>query len=97
MAISSVLCRCLLEQVVKGVPASIQERQKWTHPKRNVAVGDIVLVVDSTPRNAWALGRILEVVKDKHGLVRSAKLKTKTSTLVRPVTKLCLLVEGDVE
>ena len=75
----------------------LQDRQKWTHPKRNVAVGDIVLVVDSTPRNAWALGRILEVVKDKHGLVRSAKLKTKTSTLVRPVTKLCLLVEGDVE
>ena len=75
----------------------LQDRQKWTHPKRNVAVGDIVLVVDSTPRNAWALGRILEVVKDKHGLVRRAKLKTKTSTWVRPVTELCLLVEGDVE
>ena len=72
----------------------LQARQKWTQPRRNLTVGDVVLVMDTTPRNSWALGRVLEVVKDKKGFVRSAKLKTKTSTLVRPVTKLCLLVES---
>lgn len=26
----------------------LQERQKWSHPKRNLCVDDVVLVVDST-------------------------------------------------
>ncbi|XP_041372870.1 uncharacterized protein LOC121386137 [Gigantopelta aegis] len=73
----------------------LQKRQKWMYSKRNLAVGDIVLIIDTTPRNSWALGRVLEVVKDKKGLVRVVKLKTKSSTLTRPITKLCLLVESD--
>ena len=34
----------------------LRERQKWLHPSRNVAVGDVVSLVDQSPRNAWALG-----------------------------------------
>ena len=73
----------------------LQERQKWNSAKRNLVVGDIVLIVDTTPRKSWALGRVLEVVKDNKGLVRIVKLKTKTSILTRPIAKLCLLMEGD--
>ena len=32
---------------------------------------------------------------DKKGFVRSATVKTKSTVLQRPVTKLCLLVEAD--
>ncbi|XP_041357495.1 uncharacterized protein LOC121374456 [Gigantopelta aegis] len=70
----------------------LQDRQKWLTRKRNLAVGDIVLVMDSSPRNAWSLGRITEVVIDKKGLVRTVKLKTASSELVRPIDKLCVIV-----
>lgn len=74
----------------------LQERQRWTKERRSLVPGDIVLVADSTaPRGSWPLGRILETFPDRRGLVRSAKLQTKTSTLVRPVTKLCLLQEAE--
>ncbi|XP_066023399.1 uncharacterized protein [Pocillopora verrucosa] len=80
----------------------LQSRQKWFRPKKNFAVGDTVIVVDENlPRNAWAIGRITEVFPDKYGFVRRVKVKTKTSTLERPISKLCLLesieqVEGKI-
>ena len=72
---------------------SLQERQKWNKKRRNVAVDDIVLVLDEkTPRSSWPLGRILEVhANSKDGLVRSVKIKTATAMLVRPITKIVLL------
>jgi hypothetical protein len=74
----------------------LQRRQKWINPQRNLQKGDIVLIVDhNAPRNSWPMGRVQEVHQDKNGLVRSAAIKTKTSTLARPVSKLCLLLEQD--
>ena len=74
----------------------LQQRQKWLKPQRNLQEGDIVLIVDSNaPRNSWPVGRVQQVHLDKKGLVRSVTLKTKTSTLMRPVTKTCLLLEQE--
>ena len=74
----------------------LQGRQKWLRPRRNLAVGDIVLVsVENSHRNSWPLGRIVEVLPDKKGFVRRAKVSVKSTILERPVDKLCLLVEGD--
>ena len=72
---------------------ALQERQKWGAIRRNFAANDIVLVFDDTvPRSSWPLGRVLKVYSNKKdGLVRSVKVKTKTSTLVRPIDKLVLL------
>ena len=76
----------------------LQERQEWFRPKRNFAVGDTVIVVDeSTPRNVWVNGRITEVFPDKFGFVRRAKVETKTSTLERPISKLCLLESAELK
>ena len=72
----------------------MQERQKWVSAQRNVSVGDIVFVVDSGIRKSYTLGRVLEVFPDKKGLVRIVKVKTKTTTLKRPVDKLCVIVEA---
>lgn len=70
----------------------LQMRQKWSS---NFVPGDIVLLVDETAlRNSWVIGKVIEAVLDKHGLVRRVRLKTKTSELVRPITKVCLLVEA---
>ena len=76
----------------------LQERQKWFRPRRNFAVGDTVIVADeSTPRNVWPLGRIMEVFPDKQGYVRRVKILTKSGMLERPITKLCPLESIDRE
>lgn len=74
----------------------LQERQRWTRPSRNFLVGDIVLIVDDTaPRNSWITGKVIHAISDKAGMVRQVRIKTKTSVLDRPITKICLLQESD--
>lgn len=52
------------------------------------------MVMDSSaPRGSWMLGRVTETFPDKRGLVRVVRLKTKTSIIERPVTKISLLNE----
>jgi len=54
-----------------------------------------VLVFDeSAPRNSRVMGKVIKTVPDKFGLIRQVCIKTKTSTLDRPITKLCLLHEA---
>ena len=73
------------------------QRQKWVHPKRNAKEGDVVLIVnEATPRNAWPLGRVIETLPGSDGLVRRVKVKTKSNVLVRPIDKLCLLLEAEI-
>ena len=69
----------------------LKKRQKWLQSKKNIQTGDIVLIVDDhAPHNScWAVGLVQETHEDGKGLVRSAKIKTKTTVLARPVTKLC--------
>ncbi|XP_078272305.1 uncharacterized protein LOC144603048 [Rhinoraja longicauda] len=76
----------------------IQERQRWLRVRRNFIPGDIVLVVDSTaPRGSLLMGRILEIMPDVKGFVPTVRLQTKDNILVRPITKICLLLEGEGE
>ena len=73
----------------------LQERQKWSRPRRNLSTGDVVLLVDSSsPRNSWLMGRVVETLPDSSGAVSKSEVKTKTSILERPVNKLCLLEEA---
>ena len=64
--------------------------------RRNFRIGDIVLLKEDYPRNCWPMGRVIQVVSDDKGLVRSVKLKTANSKepLSRPITKIVLLVES---
>lgn len=72
---------------------SLQERQKCLRPRRNFSVGDVILVVDeNATRNAWPLGRIVEVKPNKEDrLVRRVAVKTRKTVLERPVDKIVLL------
>ncbi|XP_046325770.2 uncharacterized protein LOC124110437 [Haliotis rufescens] len=71
-----------------------QERQKWVTKKPNLKVGDIVLLADSSPRNSWSLGRVIEIMMDKKGSVRIVRVRTAFTELVRPINKLCVIVRG---
>ena len=60
--------------------------------RRNLAVGDVVLIIDpSTPRGLWPLGRVTEIFPGADGVVRSAKVINKYGEYHRPIAKLCLL------
>ena len=77
---------------------TLQERQKWNQPKRNLAINDIVLVKDpDVVRNKWPLGRVTSVIPSDDGLVRKVYVKTTSSAepLLRPVTKLVVLAENE--
>lgn len=81
---------------VKEYLPGLQERQKWNRAQRNFMPGDVVLLVDEmSPRNSWVTARVLDTVLDKNGLVRTVRIKTKSSILDRPITKVCLLQEAD--
>ena len=89
---------------------SLQPRQKWTRPRRNMQPGDLVLVSEENiPRNCWSLAQVegLEAYSDQDGLVRKVKIVVSNSslnprgervrsktTLERPVQKLVLLMKG---
>lgn len=87
---------------------SLQQRQRWIHPRRNIKVDDIVLIKTEEPtRNQWPIARVQETTQDKDGLVRKAKLvvgnaslnkkgiRIKQATILeRPIHKLVLLLPG---
>ena len=70
----------------------LQKRSKWSKPHKNFQRGDLVLILDElTPRYLWPLGLVKEVSLGRDGLVRSVKVKTHATELVRPITKVVLL------
>ena len=75
-------------------------RNKWSRERRNLQVGDVVLInEDGLPRNLWPLGLVSKVKSSSDGLVRSVTLRVANSEryIHRPVHKLVLLVASDDE
>ena len=75
---------------------SVLARPKWQKERRNLQVGDVVLVVeDSAPRGFWPLARITGVSPGSDGRVRSVEVKTASGAVYRrPTAKVCLLEEA---
>ncbi len=87
---------------------NLQTRQKWIRPRRDLQIGDVVIIKeDNLPRNQWPLARVCEVYQDPDNHVRKVKLLIAdrsldasgkrvgaTSYLERPIQKLILLVES---
>ena len=72
----------------------LKTRQKWNGSQRNLAVGDVVLIVDDTCcRSMCPIARVMEVMPGQHGGVWQVKVKTRTSELERPINK-CVLLEA---
>jgi hypothetical protein len=99
------LANAFWERWKKEFVTKLQERKKWTQKRRNLEIGDVVLLMnESLPRCQWKLGRITEVFPGKDGLVRKVKLivgdpsydgkSRKVKTFERPIHKLVLLLEN---
>jgi hypothetical protein len=55
---------------------SLIERTKWLRPRRNLAVGDVVLMERPNPkRSIWPIGRIVRVEAGADGAVWSAEVE----------------------
>ena len=71
-------------------------RQKWFKTNNNLQVDDVVLLVESMQhRSKWLMGRVTAVFPDKKGKVRTVAVHTKNGTIVRPITKLCIILNKD--
>lgn len=79
---------------------SLQQRQKWRVPCRNLPVGDLALLRNKqTIRNCWPMAVITATFPGRDGYVGKVKVKTadqaNTKTFVRPVAELVLLLPKD--
>lgn len=88
---------------------NLQSRCKWMQPRRNIAVGDIVISKeDNGPRNQWLLVKVIDVYPSQDGCVRKVKIlkadgeldnqgrhQKPPTTLQRPIHKLVLLLPCD--
>ena len=50
---------------------------------------------ESVHRAKWPLARVVQVHRGSDGYVRSVELRTNSSKLVRPISKLCFLEHDD--
>ena len=78
---------------------NLNSSQKGFQPKRNLKIGDIVIVQEEVSRNEWPLGKITDTSTDQQDLVRSVKIKlgsrnpkkkgndTNSHIIERPVQK----------
>jgi hypothetical protein len=70
---------------------TLQECQKWFQTRRNIEVGDLVIIKETgVARNKWPLGRITEVFPGCDGRIRSAKIRSATGEFHRPISQICL-------
>ncbi len=75
----------------------LQLRQKWNKEKRQIQVGDIVLLKDDDlVRNLWRIARVTDTRPGEDGHVRKVSLRmADSSELERPIHKLVVLIEKD--
>ncbi|XP_034936335.1 uncharacterized protein [Chelonus insularis] len=65
---------------------------KWYHRSHQLKVGSLVLLTDERfPPAKWPLAKITQLIPGSDGLTRVVKLKTATTELTRPITKLAIL------
>ena len=88
---------------------TLQLRRKWVQPKRDLHIGDIVIINDSNlPRNQWKLARVEKTFSSKDNKVRSVQLaiadhsldekgkRTRPISFLKcPIHKLVLLLEKE--
>ena len=76
--------------------SSLQGRTKWTKDRKNVAIGDVVIIkAKNTKRNVWPTGIIEVVETSSDGVVRSCQVRTTKGTYRRAVCDLILLVGAE--
>jgi hypothetical protein len=75
---------------------NIAHRSKWYSDTKPIEIGQLVLIIDdSVKRGEWKRGVIIATHPSKDGRIRTATVKTSSSTFVRPVAKLAVININD--
>ena len=80
---------------------TLQCRRKWDKDCRNVSVGDVILLKDSSmARNYWPMGVVTKVFPSEDDRVRKVEIRVVdreggSSVFIRPVTELIVLLSED--
>ena len=76
--------------------SNLQSRSKWNEEKRNLNIGDIVLVKDdNVSRNQWKLAIVEKVMLGDDNKIRTVEIRQGQKCYVRPINKLVVIVETD--
>jgi uncharacterized protein YwbE len=79
---------------IKEYLPTLQVRHKWTREKRDIREGDLILLVDNSPRNVWKKGIVERVLDSRDQHPRTVEVRTGNGIVRRDIRTLCLL-EGD--
>ena len=79
-------------------------QEKWHHSKRNIMIGDIVIIQDSDlPRGQWKLGKVVKTIPGIDQRVRRIEIQYKNKnsdtfvTIERAVQKVAVVLPIDDE
>ena len=76
----------------------LQRRDKWTKDESCLNINDLVLLAeDNTLPLQWVLGRVTNLIPGSDGIVRVVDVKTSRGVLRRPVVKLRVLMNSEVD
>ena len=71
----------------------LQRRSKWFKDRRNIEVGDVVIIKDKLlKRNMWKTGVVEYTHQSKDNIVRSCSVRTPKASYRRAVKDLVVLV-----
>ena len=86
------LVRHFWQRWMRELLPTLGRRNKWNIAKRDVAVNDIVLVIDpDTPRARWPIAKVTAVYPGTDGHVRAVDVLMSGKIYRRPITRLCYL------
>lgn len=86
---SQILADHFWKRFIKDYLPSLQTRQKWQKDNTNLAVSDIVMVIDpQLPRGLWPIGKINRLIPSEDGRIRTVEVSIKGKLYIRPVAKL---------
>ena len=70
----------------------LHRRYKWKCPSENLKVNDLVVIKDDNlPVNEWKMARVTKTIQGPDSNIRVVELRSKTGSLIRPITKLVKL------
>ncbi len=71
----------------------LNKHNKWRHPSRNIAKGDIVILKESgMVPTKWPLGRVVDTHPGQDEFVRVVTIQTSKGTYRRPASKIAVLL-----
>ncbi|XP_015116585.1 uncharacterized protein LOC107040836 [Diachasma alloeum] len=75
-----------------GYLQQLQSISKWHHPSNDIRIGSVFVLSDERfPPAKWPLARVTAQHPGKHGLSRVVTIRTATTTLIQPISKLVSL------